>query len=117
MFRWLANRPWGRVALMPVVLGALAWSQFTYLLFGIPKDKVALYDKYIGWLEPEMDQYWQAYLAAKDAGQKFHELKNIGVEWTRANAQPVAKAGALLLTVLVVLWLGSISLSAYLLLS
>jgi len=117
MLKWLAKRAWGKVALVPVIISACAWSQLTYLLFGVPKDKVQLYDKYMGLLEPEMDPHWQALVDAKDSGQVFHELKNVGVEWTRANAQPCAKFFSLILILLVIWCIVSISLSAFLLLS
>lgn len=94
----LANKSWGRKVLIPVVLGACAWSQFSYIFSGIPKDKKQLYDKWMGWEEQEMEPHWQSLLSHKEHGTSlFHELKNIGVEWTRFNAQPAAKLGSLLL--------------------
>jgi hypothetical protein len=101
MFRKLAKKTWGRKLLIPVTVGACAWSQFTYLLFGIPKDKVQLYDKLVGWQESEMEPHWQSLINAES---EFHELKNVLVEWTRFNAQPAAKGGSLLLVLGWSLW-------------
>jgi hypothetical protein len=94
LFKSLAKTSWGRKLLIPVTIGACAWSQFTYLFFGVPKDKKALYDNFVGWEEAEMEPHWQSLINAES---EFHELKNVLVEWTRFNAQPAAKGGSLLL--------------------
>lgn len=109
----LATKTWGKKLLVPVIILACGWSQFTYLLFGIPKSKQALYDKYMGLLEPELDPHWQALANASDSGQVFHELKNVGVEYTRANAQPAAKFFSMILILLVLQWCVSTSLALY----
>jgi hypothetical protein len=94
----LASTVTGRLWLVPVVFGACAWSQFTYIFSGVPKEKKPLYDNWIGWTEREMERHWQELLASGTPDNSiFHNLKNVGVEWMRANAQPAAKLGSLLL--------------------
>lgn len=72
---------------------ACAWSAFSYLIFGMPKDKESYWKNRLGFNDaaPELLAAWSAYKKNSD----FHHLKDIGVEWTRVWPQRAAKLSAL----------------------
>lgn len=79
---------WQRLSTILLSVLANGWSWFSYLLTGFPADKEVYRDHAWGWLNPNMDVPWAEY----DANPGFHELKNVGVEYCRANAQPAMKS-------------------------
>lgn len=83
---------------------ACAWSAFSYLLFGMPKDKESYWKNKLGFNDaaPELIAAWAAYKQKSD----FHHLKDIGVEWTKVWPQRAFKVTALfgcLLTIITLL--------------
>jgi len=72
---------------------ACAWSAFSYLLFGMPKDKESYWKNRLGFNDaaPELLAAWSAYKKNSD----FHHLKDIGVEWTRVWPQRAFKVTAM----------------------
>ena len=84
----------GRVLLIPAVYIACGYSWLTYLVFGFPDDKAHMPKDFWGWLGSSMAPHWADW-EARDKGV-FHELKNLGSEWVRLDAQRAAKLGAFL---------------------
>lgn len=81
-----------KLLLIPVVIGACAWSWFTYI-FDRPADKDVYWKYCWGWLSPPMQSAWDDW---RERTSTFHELKNLGAEWCRAWPQTAAKAGSFL---------------------
>ena len=99
LVRGLARSWPGRLALLPVVALAGAFSWATYFVNGVPDDKKSYWANCWGWLSPEMEPHWIVLADKHTPGRKstFHEIKNIGSEYCRAFAQTAYKAGSLLL--------------------
>lgn len=72
---------------------ACAWSAFSYIIFGMPKDKESYWKNKLGFNDPapELLASWSAYKKDPD----FHHLKDIGVEWTKVWPQRAFKVTAL----------------------
>jgi hypothetical protein len=103
---------WKRLATIPLIVAANGWSWLSYVLTGFPADKEVYRDRYWGWMAEDMEEHWQA-LAHPQEG-RFHELKNVGVEYCRAHAQPAMKS---LCMFLMIGWIGWVISTAALLLS
>ena len=92
---------WKRLTNVPLILVANGWSWLTYLLSGFPPDKVQYMLDGWNWLSPDMEPHWIALESTSD--RRFHELKNVGVEYARLHAQPAMKS---LCMFLMLGWLG-----------
>jgi hypothetical protein len=73
---------------------ACAWSAFTYIFTGMPKDKPSYWANKFGFADTSFPEYAQSVLAYKK-DPSFHHLKDIGVEWTDAWPQRSFKVTAL----------------------
>lgn len=78
-----------RKLLVPVVLlaGAKSFTQWLKLPSN-PTDQSDIQDKnrlkdFFGWLSPAMEEHWQTW----EAKRSYHNMKNIGSEWVRLDAQ------------------------------
>lgn len=79
-----------RLITIPLIILACGWSWLTYLLTGFPRDKVLYKLDAWNWLSPDMDVHWNELERTSD--RRFHELKNVGVEYARLHAQPAMKS-------------------------
>lgn len=93
--------PWKRLIKVPLVVAACGWSWASYLLIGHPADKVQYLQNAWNWLSPDLEEHWTQLENAN--GRTYHELKNVGVEYARAHAQPAMKS---LCMFLMLGWLG-----------
>lgn len=68
---------------------ACAWSAFSYLIFGMPKDKQSYWANKMGFNDsaPDLIASWAAYNKQHD----FHHLKDILIEWVRVWPQRSGK--------------------------
>jgi hypothetical protein len=90
-----------RKLMVPVVMlaGAKSFTQWLKLP-AIPTDPTEVQDKnrlkdFYGWLSPEMEVHWQTW----EQDRSYHNLKNIGSEWVRLDAQRGYKGLAFLATI------------------
>lgn len=73
---------------------ACAWSAFTYIFTGMPKDKPSYWANGVGFDDLLAPDYAASVLAYRK-DPSFHHLKDIGVEWTDAWPQRAFKVTAL----------------------
>ena len=82
---------------------ACGWSALTYVFFGMPDDKKdrSYFKHGLGFFAPD-PAVVEAWALLKE-DYSFHHLKNLLVEWTRADPQRAAKLLALLVLILLVI--------------
>lgn len=83
---------------------ACAWSAFSYLIFGMPKDKQSYWGNKMGFNDssPDLIASWAAYNKYRD----FHHLKDILIEWVRVWPQRSGKILAMVGCVLSIITFG-----------
>lgn len=99
MISFLARSTAGRIAIIPALVCAGAWSWLTYLMgTSDPFRKSQLADSW-GYLGAGMAPHWARLADRADPEylSAFHSLKNIGSEWARLDPQRAYKAGCFLL--------------------
>lgn len=115
MIAYLARRSWGRLALLPVIFAAGAFSWGTYVTGNLPADKRSYWKNFWGWLSPAMEPHWTLLGDVDHPERKstFHEVKNIGAEYCRAWPQTAYKAGSFLVACVIALLVITIILTSY----
>jgi hypothetical protein len=90
----LARHRWGRLLLIPIVIGCGAFSWFSYLDGTKNVQDAGRVKGWWGWLSPAMDEHWARLADPKSAdyGSAYHSLKNCGAEWSRSDPQRSYKA-------------------------
>lgn len=87
---------WKRLVTIPLIYLANGYSWLTYMLMGYPDDKAQYMKDMWGWNAPDMQEHWHSLSTGTS---RFHELKNVGVEYARAHAQPAMKSTAMFLMI------------------
>lgn len=100
MIKWLSERTWGRVVLIPVVIAVGAFSWFS-IIDGTKnaQDKSRTFSLW-GWLDSRLDSQWDLF---KSNDSRYHLLKNMGSEWAKLDGQRAYKAFSFLLVLSIVL--------------